>query len=166
MSDRQEGPGWWLASDARWYPPESHPSVSKGAARPSDSLYAGFWLRAGAWLIDGVIFIVAFTVAAGALGSDDESVSITTFLVLMLAFWLYFALMESSSRQATLGKRALSIKVTDTNGDRISFGRASGRHFAKGISGVAFYIGFLMAGFTERKQALHDFIASTLVVKV
>ncbi len=73
--------------------------------------------------------------------------------------------MESSSQQATLGKIALGIMVTDLSGNRISFARASGRHFTKILSGIILYIGFIMAGFTEKKQALHDIIADCLVVK-
>ena len=79
--------------------------------------------------------------------------------------WLYYALLESSSWQATLGKMALGLQVTDLEGRRIGFGRATGRFFAKIISGIILYIGFIMAGFTEKKQALHDMIAGTLVVK-
>jgi uncharacterized RDD family membrane protein YckC len=80
--------------------------------------------------------------------------------------WLYFAMMESSSWQATLGKRALSIQVTDMAGQRISFGRASGRHFSKIITNlIPFAIGWILAGVTEKKQALHDMIASCLVLR-
>ncbi|MFH1195056.1 MAG: RDD family protein [bacterium] len=97
---------------------------------------------------------------------------ISTFIiaVLMIAVfttiisWLYFALMESSAKQATLGKMALGIKVTDLMGNRISFGKATGRYFAKILSGMILYIGFIMAGFTEKKQALHDIIAGCLVM--
>ncbi len=78
--------------------------------------------------------------------------------------WLYFALMESSPRQATLGKQALGIMVTDLAGQRISFARATGRFFAKILSGLILWIGYVMAAFTERKQALHDLLASCLVV--
>ena len=85
-------------------------------------------------------------------------------LALMIVGWLYFALMESSVNQATLGKMALGIKVTDLDGNRISFGRATGRYFGKIVSGMILYIGFIMAGFTEKKQALHDIMASCLVV--
>lgn len=77
--------------------------------------------------------------------------------------WLYESWMESSSRQATLGKMIFNMKVTDLNGNRISFARASGRHFAKYLSGLILGIGYIMAGFTDRKQALHDMIAGTLV---
>jgi uncharacterized RDD family membrane protein YckC len=80
--------------------------------------------------------------------------------------WLYFALMESSPRQATFGKAMLNLKVTDANGKRLSFGHASGRFFSKIVTAmVPLGIGYIMAGFTAKKQALHDFIASTLVIK-
>ena len=78
--------------------------------------------------------------------------------------WLYFALLESSTRQATFGKMALGLFVTDLEGNRLSFARASGRYFSKIISGMTFTIGFLMAGFTAKKQALHDMIAGCLVL--
>ena len=78
--------------------------------------------------------------------------------------WLYWSLMESSAKQATLGKMALGIKVTDLNGNRIGFGKATGRFFGKILSGIILDIGFIMAGFTEKKQGLHDMIAGTLVV--
>ena len=80
--------------------------------------------------------------------------------------WLYFALMESSPRQATFGKAMLNLRVTDANGNRLSFAHASGRFFSKIITGmVPFGIGYIMAGFTAKKQALHDFIASTVVIR-
>jgi uncharacterized RDD family membrane protein YckC len=80
--------------------------------------------------------------------------------------WLYFALMESSERQATFGKAMLNMRVTDANGNRLSFGHASGRFFSKIITGmVPFFIGYIMAGFTAKKQALHDFIAGTVVIR-
>ena len=80
--------------------------------------------------------------------------------------WLYFAMMESSQRQATFGKAMLNLRVSDVNGNRLSFGHASGRYFSKIITGlVPFGIGYIMAGFTQKKQALHDFIASTVVIR-
>jgi len=84
----------------------------------------------------------------------------------VLASWLYEALMTSSSKQATVGKMVFGLVVTDMLGRRISFAHATGRFFAKFLSGpLTLMIGFIMAGFTERKQALHDFIASTYVLK-
>ncbi len=80
-------------------------------------------------------------------------------------WWLYFAIMESSAWQATLGKKALGLYVTDYDGRKISFARATGRHFAKILSTLILFIGYMMAGFTARKQALHDMIAGCLVLK-
>ncbi len=86
--------------------------------------------------------------------------------VAILGQWLYFAYLESGEKQGTWGKQMLGIYVTDLTGNRISFGRASGRFFAKIISGlIPLGIGYIMAGITERKQALHDMIASCLVLR-
>lgn len=82
-----------------------------------------------------------------------------------LAGWLYFALQESSAAQATLGKRALGLRVVGPGGGRITFARATGRHFAKWLSALPLGLGFLMAVFTEKKQALHDLLAGTCVVE-
>lgn len=131
--------------------------------------YAGFWRRVGAILIDGLIIGVVTTPITLGLGGFDPSapgeyVRSGAYPIVTIAQWLYFALMESSSKQATLGKMALGIRVTDLNGARIGFGRATGRYFAKILSGLILGIGFLMAAFTEKKQALHDILAGTLVV--
>jgi uncharacterized RDD family membrane protein YckC len=146
--------------------------------------YAGFWLRFVAIIIDGLIIEVVLGVpffmflgGAGMLrgmmsGSPPEDYLGQFFgvialfsLAALVARWLYFALLESSSWQATLGKRALGLYVTDLAGQRVSFGRASGRFFGKIISSLTLMIGYIMAGFTERKQALHDMIAGTLVLR-
>ena len=136
--------------------------------------FAGFWLRFCAVLIDGVLLwivgailqvLFTGTLVATQRTRIDPGIAITLQLLSILIGWLYSALQESSAAQATLGKRALGLKVTDMNGERISFGRASGRHFAKIISGIILAIGYIMAAFTEKKQALHDMMASTLVVK-
>ena len=104
----------------------------------------------------------------------NQSIIMGLFMVIGLMFlgaflitikWLYYALMESSKHQATIGKLALGLKVTDMNGQRISFARATGRYFGKIISGMILLIGYIMAGFTEKKQALHDIMANCLVVK-
>jgi uncharacterized RDD family membrane protein YckC len=87
------------------------------------------------------------------------------FLISIALNWLYYSLMESSQRQATVGKLALGIKVTDMNGNRISFLNATGRYFGKIISGAIFMIGYIMIIFTEKKQGLHDIMAGTLVVR-
>jgi len=148
--------------------------------------YAGFWWRFIAVIIDGIAVGIAqqiiiipllgviglsmFNAQQGG-GLSDESIllmitsMIPIFGLSALISWLYYALMESSKLQGTLGKMALSIRVTDLNGERISFGRATGRYFGKIISAFIFYIGFIMAGFTEKKQALHDMMAGCLVIK-
>ena len=90
---------------------------------------------------------------------------IVIWTMFLCAGWIYEAAMESSSKQATLGKMALRLKVTDEHGSRISFARASARYFSKILSRMILMIGYIMAGFTARKQALHDMIAGTLVVR-
>lgn len=143
-------------------------------------VYGGFWMRFAAAFIDGLlvdVVVLPITFALGAgIGLAGGAVSMpemgrhivaaiaaATFGI--LASWLYEAYMESSEKQATLGKMLLGLMVTDEAGQRISFARASGRHFAKIISGMTLLIGYIMAGFTAKKQALHDMIAGTLVVK-
>jgi uncharacterized RDD family membrane protein YckC len=83
--------------------------------------------------------------------------------LLLAVNWLYEALLTSSSWQATVGKKILGLKVTDEVGNRISFGRASGRYFAKILSSMLLFIGYIMAAFTDRKRALHDMLAGTVV---
>ena len=101
----------------------------------------------------------------GLVAGDDGGSLALLQLIATAGGFLYFALMESSTNQATVGKMALGIKVTDLEGNRISFGRALGRTFAKILSGLIIFIGYIIAAFTEKKQALHDMIAGTLVVK-
>lgn len=120
--------------------------------------YAGFWKRFLALLIDGVILAIIGGLANWLL-ADWLASTISVFLG-----WLYYAYMESSTSQATFGKQAMGIYVTDINGQRISFLRATGRYFGKYLSALILGIGFIMAAFTARKQALHDLLASTLVL--
>ena len=134
--------------------------------------YAGFWRRFAAWFIDTIILMVggliisfAFGVVITRGGVSGESREVPANILGILVGWLYHALMESSTRQATLGKMALGLMVTDLSGQRISFARATGRHFAKIVSALILFIGFIMAGFTSRKQALHDMLAGCLVIR-
>jgi uncharacterized RDD family membrane protein YckC len=127
------------------------------------SMYAGFWRRVAAVLLDGLI-IGAVTAPFTVGMSSGNRYSTTASSISTVVWWLYSALMESSAKQATLGKMALGIRVTDLDGNRIGFGKATGRHFAKILSALILGIGFLMAAFTEKKQALHDILAGTLVV--
>jgi uncharacterized RDD family membrane protein YckC len=122
--------------------------------------YGGFWIRLVAAIIDGIILaIVQFILN---LFIDDFT---ARNLVNGVVGWLYSAGLESSAQQATIGKRAMGLQVTDLSGDRISFLRATGRYFAKILSVLIFFIGFIMIAFTEKKQGLHDMIAGTLVIK-
>lgn len=146
----------------------------------TDVVYAGFWRRFGAYIVDNLILSVAFyalvipIVILAALGGypvgeDDDAVpldvlTLVLFLLYCVGAALYYSLQESSSYQATLGKRAVGIKVTDAEGNRLSRGQAFGRWFAALLSYITLYIGFLLAAFTRRKQALHDMVAETLVV--
>ena len=154
-----------------------------GVAAPSSTVYAGFWLRFVAFILDAIIlaipsWFISFLLFASAMpalmGNQGNPVLIMATMLPRMFFsmtinivgqWLYFSLMESSSWQATLGKKALGLYVTDLNGNRISFGRASGRYFGKILSSLTLTIGYIMAGFTEKKQALHGMIAGCLVMR-
>lgn len=124
--------------------------------------YAGFWRRVLASLIDGILLSLVTGSFTWTVDFDDFKI---TYGLGIIVQWLYFALMESSNRQATLGKIAIGLVVTDENYRRINFGQASGRFFGKFLSAIILGIGFMMAGFTQKKQALHDVLADTLVVQ-
>lgn len=138
--------------------------------------YAGFWLRVLAWFIDSLISCAVFFplglvigVVMAASGSDPNSgdmllVRLSSNGLSIVAGWLYYSLCESSSWQGTVGKKVLGLRVTDLDGRRISFGKATGRHFGKILSGLILGIGFIMIAFSDQKQGLHDQLAGTLVV--
>ena len=158
-----------------------------------NSNYAGFWMRFLALLIDGIIvgivysFLIAPLLAFMGFGfasaaenfesgnmTDAEAMGMMGFvsgaivvvsMVTQVIYILYFAIMESSKYQGTLGKMALGIQVTTAEGEKLNFGQALLRNLGKIVSQVILYIGFIMAAFTQKKQALHDLIAGTLVVK-
>ncbi|MGH9737939.1 MAG: RDD family protein [Candidatus Acidiferrales bacterium] len=170
-------------------PPPPLPPQAQTAA-PIGVLYAGFWLRVVAAIIDYLILGIPYSaicvaVFAGALPElmrmqAEPMVVLVTFLpriifiavLYIVGAWLYWAGMEGSKWQATLGKKALGLYVTDMEGHPATFGRTSGRFWAgRGIGivpylgGLYFLISCIMAGFTERKQALHDMIANCLVLR-
>lgn len=138
-----------------------------------DTEFGGFWIRVGAYFIDLVVLIIpvlliSFLFRAVTPAADELELAIVDMIdsfLSIIVWWVYFAVMNSSEWQATLGKRAVGLKVVDENGNRISFGRATGRYFAEIISGLILLIGYMMVGWTKRKQGLHDMIASTYVVK-
>ncbi|MFI5201780.1 MAG: RDD family protein [Candidatus Kapaibacterium sp.] len=140
--------------------------------------YAGFWKRFLASFLDGLVFGAAFTflmlilmlVGGGfpSFGSGNAGAATGVLIVIYIVFsfglWLYPALMQSSKLQATVGMLALGLRVTDMEGKRISFGRASARFFASILSELILCVGYLMIAFTAKKQGLHDIIAGTLVL--
>jgi uncharacterized RDD family membrane protein YckC len=157
---------------------------------PDNAEYAGFWRRFVAYLIDkfiiGVLslililpFILFIGLGAFSMGTHSYRDSdfpeafpvvmalvgayFTVVLLIIVAEWLYFSLMESK-KGATLGKMAMNLRVTDMHGNRISFARATGRYFGKILSGLILCVGYLMAGWTQQKQALHDILAGSLVI--
>lgn len=149
--------------------------------------YAGFWRRFGAYIVDSIVVTVGLGIVLfvldligipifasadyaattgdyAASASADFDLSPFGGILVFLVSVLYFPVLESSSLQATLGKLALGIKVTDLQGNRIGFLRSLGRNLGKIVSVFILYIGFIMAGFTARKQALHDMMAGCLVI--
>jgi uncharacterized RDD family membrane protein YckC len=165
--------------------------VTGGVAGPAATVtYAGFWLRVLAYFIDAIILGVfgvpiligaAMALGVGGIlsgiprgGNPFENGMPPVFFLFiwfcaLLAIggtWLYHALLESSEWEGTAGKKALGLIVTDMNGQRVSFARASGRHFGKIVTSfIPLGIGYAMAGFTEKRQALHDLLASCLVLR-
>lgn len=158
-----------------------------------DKDYAGFWIRFAASLLDGIIIAIpmiiimvivfflmfassgAFEVLTDPAAMEGDisnqqifKLLVTYGIVLVLSIIIpvfYFAGMHASKWQATIGKKLLKLKVTDLHGNRITFWRALGRYLAMAFLSSIFYIGYIIAGFTEKKQALHDLIAGTVVIK-
>lgn len=154
--------------------------------------YAGFWLRVAAYLIDSLVMsagglliaipviigIVGFAVGLEGVDNPEDILEsgrwmyvggiigliLLASLLGLVMGWLYYALMESSKYGGTLGKIAVGIKVVDMNGNKVTFGKATGRYFSRIVTNMTLFVGYIMAGFTEKKQALHDIIAGCLVI--
>ena len=159
----------------------------------SSSHYAGFWMRFVAVVIDGFIlsilqnliifpvlglfglsFMAGFSDFNPMMLEEEEILEMLPALmgaiggimaISGLVSILYYAIMESGKYQATLGKMALGIQVTDENGNGLSFFKSVIRQIGKYFSGCFLMIGYIMAAFTSKKQALHDMMAGALVVK-
>jgi len=170
----------------------SEPRKSSHAAGPKQAFerqlmslgeleYAGFWRRFAAGAIDlGIEAAGAFLLAYAidiilrhfgkGFGLDPwyskMYAGFSFILILAVGSWLYCAFAESSSWRATIGKRLLGLEVITAEGGRTSFGQATIRHFMKFLSLFCLMIGFLMAGWTKRRQALHDMPCDCLVVRV
>jgi uncharacterized RDD family membrane protein YckC len=170
-------------------PPQNHPAKirlprapgSQAVAVPRPPEYAGFWLRVWAGTIDVIVEslgAVLITIIVGwitlLIGRKYGLSSITGryitgiafILVLSIGAWLYSALAESSDWRATLGKRMIGLQVVTSSGGKLSFGQASVRHFMKFLSLFTAAVGFMMAGWTKRRQALHDMPSDCLVIRV
>lgn len=171
--------GGYSAAAAPGYP--AVPAMPEG-------YHGGFWIRVVAYLIDqlviGAVAVPLYVTLVGPSllriiqqsqqsGEEPSPEFIGPLIAKGLVFaciaivgkWLYEALLTSSSWQATVGKRVLRLKVTDDFGNRISFARATGRYFAKILSGWIMCVGYIMVAFTDRKRGLHDILCNTLVVR-
>jgi len=149
---------------------ETHQAIETLVSAGDDFGYAGFWKRLLAfivdWLVLGLLLMLFGMLVSGSMeitGIYARSEGMLELAGIILP-WLYYAGLESSEQQATFGKLALNIKVTDLQGRRVSFLRASVRYFAKILSSMLLLIGYIMITFTARKQGLHDLIAGCLVV--
>ena len=166
-------------------PPAWHDTQPVAGAVGAIGPPAGFWIRFVAFLIDGLILgviagvivavmaIVAIAIGVGFQGDEDENVALIVIgillggVALVVVSWLYEALMTSSRHGATVGKRALGLRIVRADGAQLSFGRATARHFLKAMITplVPFAVGYLLAAFTNGKRALHDFMADTFVIR-
>jgi len=194
MSDVSQGPGWWLASDNKWYPPESaagyqapsgstvgqvpgmvpnYPTTASMnyRAMPSDALgrpYAGWWSRVGATLIDGILFSMIGAVLGLAFAKGSSTGSI-----IALALTLVYQALMIANKGGTLGNMAVSTVVVDAKtGGAVAPARAWGR----AAMDLVFKCGFLLFGiptlldilwplWDQQNQTLHDKVAGTVVVK-
>lgn len=146
---------------------------SNVAAAVFDAGYAGFWRRYAAVFLDGLVVSLMFTpiafivgLIAGVLGLGQSiAFGAALYVLFFVAYTAYYVFMESGERGATFGKRWVKIRVVDVNGSRISAGRALGRFVGHLLSYITGYLGFLIQPFTARKQALHDMVSGTVIVK-
>jgi len=136
--------------------------------------FGGFWIRVGAYFIDLVVLIIpvlliSFLFRAVTPAENEVEQVIVEFMdsiLSLIVWWIYFAVLHSSKWQASVGKKAVGLKVVDENGNRISFGRATGRYFGEFLSALLLGIGYMMVGWSKKKQGLHDKIAGTYVIKL
>lgn len=148
-----------------------------------DIVYARFWKRAVAALLD-LLVVASIHQVIGILTTFawywclrdpydiyeylDEIIvlfNVSRMVLMAVLFWHYFAVMESSKFQATFGKMAMGLRVVDQEGQKITFHRATARFWSKSFSAITVLIGWFMAGFTKKKQALHDIAAGTCLME-
>ena len=148
--------------------------IKEGVTLAGEMEYAGFWIRLGAWFIDYLIMAIVSAIIyvpltfMGFSSFDEPAAFAMIQLISTVLNFIIPAAYESwfvGKYAATPGKMACKLKVVMSDGDRVSFARAIGRHFAKYISGLILCIGYIMAGFDEQKRTLHDRICDTRVIK-
>jgi uncharacterized RDD family membrane protein YckC len=142
-----------------------------------EAKFAGFWIRVGAHFVDWAVLLIPWLLIQFLVRSIiphpwyrpveeyEAQIRILSSICGILMMWMYYAVLHSSKWQASIGKKVLGLKVVDRNGNRISFGRATGRFFAWMLSFLILGIGFMMIGWTKRKQGLHDIIADTYIIR-
>lgn len=133
------------------------------AAEQKKFPYAGFWIRVVAYLIDGILLAVINFIIGLVMGSAGTGAGTMGSVISLIIGLVYFSVMESSESQGTVGKMVVNIKVGDSNGERISLSNAMGRWLAKILSAILLCIGFMMVGWDDKKQGLHDKLADTYV---
>ena len=141
--------------------PAAAPAVTMAEMQP-----AGFWLRVVAFIVDdALLLLLGVAMMAGAASAGGEEMLGLIYWLWVLVTFLYWPVLESTARRATVGKGLLGLVVADVDGGRLSFVRSLLRNLAKIISSIPFGIGFLLAAFTSRKQALHDLITKAVVLR-
>jgi uncharacterized RDD family membrane protein YckC len=139
-------------------------------SNPSSIPYASFWQRAIAFLIDGIILSIINSMIDQILQQFRSTTDLQTFIISILIAivigWNYYSIQESSSQRATIGKRVIGLQVTDMNGEQISFWRATRRYFSAYLSTLLLFVGYLIVPFTPKRQALHDLIAGTVIIRL
>ncbi|KZZ84081.1 RDD family protein [Bacillus sp. SJS] len=131
--------------------------------------YGGFWIRFAASLIDFVILFTCFYIPFLPIIFGEPPESITPVILIYAAEYIaglaYFIIMPVTSWQGTIGKKLLGLKIVNEHGGRLTIGKSILRYLSFTVSALILYIGFIMDGFTSRKQALHDMMVKTYVVK-
>ncbi len=180
----------WCGADLKATPPK--PLLRRKVAGIRTEEFAGPGRRFIAFIIDIVFVIIIDIFVMGVAGltegvrmayqmlrgypvTDRYGDVVTSVLptpviysfavLIILVPWLYFAFLDSSKNQATLGKIATRVAVTDMNGSRITFARSTLHFFAMYLSAFIFFVGFIIIPFTRQKQGLHDVIAGCLMFR-
>jgi uncharacterized RDD family membrane protein YckC len=133
----------------------------------SNTVYAGFWLRVCASIIDTLILWIPCSLFRWSLAGRFDTVvfEVLDFIQLAVIWGLYYGFLESSPKEGTLGKQFLKLRVTDMDGSRLSFGRALGRYLLGLLAALPVGVGLFMVGWTRKKQGLHDKMAKCIVTK-